>query len=71
MSETVSDARPGLPAVELQRGPQSYWSPFWRSEFRLSDEQLSRPLRFGLGELFAAVTVTAILLSLFRATGID
>jgi hypothetical protein len=71
MSHIIPDRQPEFPAPEFPRGITSHWSPFWRSEFRLSDDQLSQPLRFGLGELFAAVTVTAVLLAIFRELGIS
>src|SRR5262245_43451773 len=70
MSQTMHHRRQELAQAEINGWPTTYWSSFWRSEFRLADKELSQPLRFRLGELFAVVTAAAVLLALFRSLGI-
>jgi hypothetical protein len=42
----------------------------WLGELQIGEAEGTQPLRFRLGELFATITVAAVLLALFRSAGI-
>jgi hypothetical protein len=63
------DLERSQPRRLIYRPTSTIWR-LWLGDLQIDEAEGAQPLRFRLGELFATITVAAVLLAVFRSAGI-